>query len=721
MTHASLCKKTYKNTWWFQAVAQTSSIALLSTHKQLIARLFASLCILAFFLSTGNSLLGSPPPATPITVTTTSLPDAVVGQPYSDANGTTVQLKAKGGSGSFGWIYPSLNVVNVCPLGSPEPGTMEATYQGLSFNCDGTITGTPTIAGAIAFTTEAHNPVTGKNFSPLTPLTITVGACTSTTITPASPLPGGEVGVPYAGAQFVASGCPGPYTYSLSALNPLGQNTFPAGLSFTASSALLLGTPTLAGTFNLVLTATDPYQEQTPMQYAITILPPPSITTPSPLPGGIVNVAYSEQIAATGGTPPYIYSMNAQPPGIVNIDPNKGILYGTPSKTGTYSFNIGVTDSLGVQTVVPFQVTFTAVASQLQVTPTSLTFNANLNGNPPPSQAIALVPANGATPPVTFTDLIDAGQSGSTAPSWITLTPASGTSPAGLVVSVNQGAMPVGTYTARIQVLDPIGVPTDIPVTLNVSSGTQQLTVAPVMLNFAALSSAPGNFTQNLLVSNTGGGSLPFNTSIVSGNALFSSVATTPNPTNPNAPALLQVQVNTNGLQVGAYHDTILVSSASGTMQVPVSLFVSGSGPILALNTSGVLFQAIARGASTVTQNVEVLNRGDSSSTVNWTATLISGSNWLTLVSSTGTATGVNPGILSLALGANATQLSPGPYYALVEIADSNALDSPQYVTAVLNLQASTSALAAQSRSSRLVLYYVRGERRAGIPDNPDQ
>ena len=130
----------------------------------------------------------------------------------------------------------------------------------------------------------------------------------------------------------------------------------------------------------------------------------------------------------------------------------------------------------------------------------------------------------------------------------------------------------------------------------------------------------------------------------------------------------------------------------NGTTQIPVSLFIASSGPILAVNTPGVLFQAIAGAGSTATRSIEVLNVGDSSSSVNWTASLVSGSNWLSLASSTGTATAGAPGVLTLALAPNAAQLAPGPYYAIVKIADSNSLNSPQYVTAVLNLEASAAA-----------------------------
>jgi uncharacterized protein (TIGR03437 family) len=640
-------------------------------------------------LTTGNLLLAAAPLPTLITITTTSLPGGTVGAPYQNADGSTVQLKAKGGSGTYAWCYTVGGQMNCS--GPPTPPVATLVYEGLSFNSDGTITGTPTTDGTISFSVYAENPHTQKNLSsPSTP-TITITGCTSTTIAPSSPLPQGEVGVVYNSVQFMASGCGGPYTYAGSA--PVGQNSYPSGLSVTSDGSLT-GTPTVAGTFTIVVTAIDAYQDQTPAQYSITVVPPPSITTPSPLPNGIVNVAYSQQIAAAGGTPPYTFSMNAEPPGIVNVDPNAGVLHGTPAKTGTYSFNIGVTDSLGAQTVTPFQVTFVTVASQIQVMPLSLTFNASQNGNPPPPQAITLVPAIGATPPVNFTIVTDAGQSGTASPSWIAATPTSGTTPAGLVVSVNPATLAVGTYAARIQVLDPVGVPTDVPVTLNVTSATQQLTVAPVMLNFAALSSAPGNLMQNVLVSNTGGGSLPFNTSVVGNTSVIASVTASSNPSTPNAPAFLQVLVDTTGLQAGAYHNTILVSSSSGTTAIPVSLFIASSGPILGVNTSGVLFQAIQGGGSTQTQSIEVLNQGDSTSTVNWTASLVSGSNWLTLGSSSGTATAATPGLLTLALAPNATELAPSPYYAIVKITDSNSLNSPQYITAVLNLQPGSAALA---------------------------
>ncbi len=627
----------------------------------------------------------------PMSITTTSLPAATVGEQYS------AQLQVNGGVGAITWSIQCVNCSSrMGSFGSP-PGSAQRSRSalepphglvlptGLSLNpSSGLISGVPTESGLYQFTVVAEDQA--SNIASQT-LSINVSACVPT-LAPASPLPPGDVSIPYSAVTFAVSGCPdSTFTFSEQPIDPFNPNTLPPGL-FISNSGVLKGTPTGAGAFSFFITLTDQNQQQAQFQYSVTINPLPTITTTSPLPNGPVGVLYSQQISASSGTPPYVFDMNNNPPGITISQ--SGVLSGTPTKAGTFSFNIGVNDSLGAQTVAPFKVTFATPISELQVSPLSLTFNVSPNGNPPPTQAISVVPANGATPPVNFQVAINGGQSNTPAPSWITVTPTSGAAPVGLVVSVNQGTLAAGNYTAGIQVVDSNGFATDVAVALNVTSPPQQLTVTPTLLSFAARSATPGNLMEQLVVSNSGAGSLAFTTSVVNKSPWISNVTASSSSAAQNAPVFAQVQVNTNGLAAGAYQDTILVSSSAGNIQIPVSLFVAPSGPILALDTTGVLFQAIEGGGSTATQIVQVLNLGDPASTVNWSATLVSGSNWLSLASASGAATGSTPGVLTLALAPNATQLAAGPYYAIVKIADSNSLNSPQYVTAVLNLQPSS-------------------------------
>jgi len=212
------------------------------------------------------------------------------------------------------------------------------------------------------------------------------------------------------------------------------------------------------------------------------------------------------------------------------------------------------------------------------------------------------------------------------------------------------------------------------------------------MLRFGARAAAPANLVEDILVSNTGAVPLAFTASVAGGSSWITGITPNSGQTLLASPVFVQVQVSTSGLSAGSYHDIIHISSPASNVDIPISLFVASSGPVMAVNTTGTLFLARQNGGSSAKHNIEILNIGDPNSTVNWTSTLLSGSNWLNLVTSSGTATTAAPGTLSLALVQNATQLAPGPYYALIEIADSKSLDSPQFVSAVLNLEPDTAA-----------------------------
>ena len=55
---------------------------------------------------------------------------------------------------------------------------------------------------------------------------------------------------------------------------------------------------------------------------------------------------------------------------------------------------------------------------------------------------------------------------------------------------------------------------------------------------------------------------------------------------------------------------------------------------------------------------------------MNWTANLLTGNDWLFLSTARGTSTTAQPGTLVLSPGPNTANLSAGPHYALIQIAD---------------------------------------------------
>jgi uncharacterized protein (TIGR03437 family) len=623
-----------------------------------------------------------------LTITTTSVPGATFGLGYS------AQMQATGGVGALFWSVECDNCGAQAGRAAPTARLASASNPsftplrgldlppGLSINqSSGVISGVPTVIGQYPFTVDVSDNgdhFTSKRFS------LTVSACLPT-LTPAT-LPQGDLNVRYPPVPFQAHGCSGTFTYVID-MDPFNPQPAPPGLDLTNGS--FGGTPGKVGTYTFSVTADGPNQSTVTNDYSVIINALPTVTTPSPLPSGPLGALYSQQIAATGGLPPYVFSMNNNPPALTIS--RSGLLSGTPTQGGAFSFNISVTDSLGGQTVAPFQVSFVSGTPQIQVSPLSLTFSADAGGNPPPTQALAIVASSGSTPPVSFHVVVDAGQDGTSAPSWITVNPASANAPAGIVVHVDQGNLGAGAYPARIRVLDSNGLPTDVSVTLNVNAtAPAQLSVSPTMLRFEARSTTPGILVENLLIANTGSGALSFNATTAKGSSWISAITPNSGQASPNSPASLKIQVNTAGVAIGSYNDSIHIATPSGNADIPISLFISAGGPVLAVTPSGFFFHARQNAGSSANDTVEILNLGDPTSTVHWTASLVTGSDWLNLGATSGTATPTIPGVLSMALVQNASQLPLGPHYALLKVVDTNSLNSPQYMTAVLNIDPDT-------------------------------
>ena len=95
-------------------------------------------------------------------------------------------------------------------------------------------------------------------------------------------------------------------------------NRASGGISIDSGTGVVSGTPTTAGTTTATVTVTDvstPTHQTASKQFPVTIGPTLAITN-NPLPAGIVNVAYSGQLAATGGTSPVTWTSTALPAGL---------------------------------------------------------------------------------------------------------------------------------------------------------------------------------------------------------------------------------------------------------------------------------------------------------------------------------------------------------------------------------------------------------------------
>jgi hypothetical protein len=170
-----------------------------------------------------------------------------------------------------------------------------------------------------------------------------VSVCPIVTVNPAT-LPNGSVGAPY--NQIVtASGGTAPYTFAIS------SGSLPTGLILTAATGAISGTPTAPGTFTFSITATDANGCSGTRLYAITITSPncPAITlSPVTLPPAVAQRPYSRAITASGGTPPYVYTIasGALPTGLV-LNSATGVISGTPLVNGISNFTVQATDAAG--------------------------------------------------------------------------------------------------------------------------------------------------------------------------------------------------------------------------------------------------------------------------------------------------------------------------------------------------------------------------------------
>ncbi len=193
------------------------------------------------------------------------------------------------------------------------------------------------------------------------------------------------VGTPYTKTVTAIGGTP-PYAWSISA------GTVSPGMAITPAG-IFSGTPTTAGDFKFTLTVTDAAgatasaaQDQwiggsssgaggsssgsgtsgsTPLATQYAMLDSLTVGTP-----------YTRTVTATGGTPPYTWSISAGTvsPGMAITA--AGVFSGTPTTAGDFKFTLTVTDAVGA----------TANAAQDQwVGGASTSSGSGSGGNPPPA------------------------------------------------------------------------------------------------------------------------------------------------------------------------------------------------------------------------------------------------------------------------------------------------------------------------------------------------
>ncbi len=265
---------------------------------------------------------------------TLNVDDGVVVTPATSTLGATINnpfnltLGATGGTGT-GYTFAVTN-------GSlPSWMTLDPNL--------GTLSGTPTDASGSPFdftiTATDDGGNSGSQDYTLTVLpTLSLAAAT---------LPDAAVGSSYSPQTLLASGGSGSgYTFVVTA------GSIPDGMTLDPNLGTLGGTPTdnSGNPYSFTVTVTDDANDTANQSYTLNVNPAITLS-PATLPDAALGGAYSQTIAATGGSGSgYTYALTSGtlPIGL-SVDPNTGILGGTPTDNSgnPYNFTITATDSNG--------------------------------------------------------------------------------------------------------------------------------------------------------------------------------------------------------------------------------------------------------------------------------------------------------------------------------------------------------------------------------------
>jgi hypothetical protein len=283
---------------------------------------------------------------------------------------------------------------------------------------------------------------------------------------------------------------------------------------------------------------------------AKTVSPLAVITTY--LPQGAALTSYSGQLAATGGTKPYAWSVSAGAlPAGLTLHAGSGAITGKPAESGTFDFTAEVTDSQSPAVSATQSESITVTAPALSVTTTSL---------PSATAGVAYsttLAAAGGIPPY----------------SW-TLT--AGSLPAGLTLKPNGtiAGKPTagGTSDFTVEVADSNNPFSTAPASLSITVG-----VAPLVVTTAATLPTAYAGTPYSLKLGADGGTAPY-TWTLSGGTLPAGLKLKSNGTISGTPTTAGTAMLT--VKVSDAENPAATAAASLTLTVTTPLTITSTSPL---------------------------------------------------------------------------------------------------------------------------------------------
>jgi hypothetical protein len=428
-----------------------------------------------------------------------------------------------------GLPYSQTNVANNGVLPYVFSVSAGALPGGTTLNtATGTVSGTPTTAGAFSYTIRVTDSngrsataATTGNMTAMLALTATVSTDT-------------EVGAPYSQLNTVSGGT-APYTYAITA------GSIPTGTTFSTTTGTVSGTPTAPGAFAYTVQVTDNLgatasaSTSGTIAVTVTMAATPSAQTE-------VGVPYSQTNVASNGLTPYIYSVSGGTlPGGTTLNTTTGTVSGTPTTAGTFAYTIRVTDHDG-------QIATAVTSGTIAATVT-------LVATPSPTLEVGgsysqINTVSGGTAPYTYS--ISAGS----IPTGTALNTATGT--------VSGTPVAPGAFSYTVQVTDSDGVSATATTTGTIAAGL-------------AIAATPSTFNQVGVtysqLNTVSGGSTPYTYTVSAGAIPAGTTLSTVNGSVSGSPTT-----------AGAFSYTITVTDGAGlTASAPTSGTIA---PVLGLTAT---------------------------------------------------------------------------------------------------------------------------------------
>ncbi|WP_434346963.1 putative Ig domain-containing protein [Myxococcus virescens] len=239
-------------------------------------------------------------------VASSTLPDAYVGDNYA------AQLDASGGTAPYTWTLAE--------------GTLPS---GVRLDAQGHISGVPANSGTFSVTVHVQD-ATGLSSQRV----LSLSAFTAPYLAGGT-LPSASLGAAYSTELHAVGGRP-PLTFRIT------SGALPTGLQLDDS--LVRGTPSEPGADFFTVEVQDANGRAASATFNLTVQGGITLT-PSALPDAYTDAAYRQGLLVVGGRAPYAWVLSAGslPAGIRLT--SAGLLEGTASTTGTFSFSVQVTDA----------------------------------------------------------------------------------------------------------------------------------------------------------------------------------------------------------------------------------------------------------------------------------------------------------------------------------------------------------------------------------------